>query len=257
MQGNANAGWSAICIHKDLLSDGATAENAQDARVSCGESLGSSGNLTRQILVSRTGNNTLRALCCALCVVCVVGVQWGGVGVCVLVLVLVCHADPPPPLTTPLLSPCVPPVCTFETSPCVPAPCPQVLHLRASCRYTRGRFETRGFSACHTTPHHTARTHHDHKNIHTRDNNNDHNTQRQGQRERQRKKKEKMQRRWKTREEKIERQEERRWKTGEEKIERQEERRWMTRIDMRREWEDERQEKMKREETRRGKMKEI
>ena len=28
-----------------------------------------------QILASRTGDNTLRALCCALCVVCVVGVQ--------------------------------------------------------------------------------------------------------------------------------------------------------------------------------------
>ena len=31
--------------------------------------------LRGQLLVSRTGDDTLRVLCCVLCVVCVVGVQ--------------------------------------------------------------------------------------------------------------------------------------------------------------------------------------
>ena len=147
-----------------------------------------------KILASRTGDDTLRVLCCVLCVVCVVGVQC--VCVCVLVLVLVCHADPsssPPPPSPSSLPPHPPPhthtptsplshhssprvhvqnapsVCTFKTSPCVSAPRPQVLHMRACCQYTRERFESRhggrfestqeGFSV----PHHTARPHHDHK----------------------------------------------------------------------------------------------
>ena len=39
-----------------------------------------------QTLVSRTGDATLRVVCCVLCVVCVVGVQCVGVGVGVGVL---------------------------------------------------------------------------------------------------------------------------------------------------------------------------
>ena len=39
--------------------------------------------LRGQILVSRTGDDTLRVLCCVLCVVCVVGMQCVGVVVVV------------------------------------------------------------------------------------------------------------------------------------------------------------------------------
>ena len=57
-------------------------------------------------------------------------------------------------------------VCTFKTSPCVPAPRAHVLkHVRAWCRYKRGRFErthgdvlsghTEFFSVSHTTHHNT------------------------------------------------------------------------------------------------------
>ena len=65
--------------------------------------------------------------------------------VCVLVLVLVCHADLHlHPLHSTPLTLCTfktAPVCNFETSPV--------------CAGTRRRIETRGFSACHTTPHRT------------------------------------------------------------------------------------------------------
>ena len=80
--------------------------------------------ISGQILISRTGVATLRVLCCALCVLLVCNV---------LVLVLVCHADPlSPPPTHPLLS-----VCPFETSPCVPAPRARVeTHVRVVPAYT-------------------------------------------------------------------------------------------------------------------------
>ena len=104
-----------------------------------------------QILVNSTGDNTLRVLCCALFVVCVVGVQCVGVLVLVLVLVLVCHADLHlhPLHTTPLT------MCTCKTSPCVPAPRPQVLPLAGVVPVHTGTFWNTGFSACHTTPHRT------------------------------------------------------------------------------------------------------
>ena len=58
-----------------------------DTRVSLVNFWGQVRTLRGQILVSRTGDDTLRVLCCALCVVCarcvcVVGVQRVGVGVC-------------------------------------------------------------------------------------------------------------------------------------------------------------------------------
>ena len=61
-----------------------------------------------QILVNSTGDNTLRVLCCALFVVCVVGVQCVGVGVCwcwcwCWCVTLISTST----LSTPLLSPCV------------------------------------------------------------------------------------------------------------------------------------------------------
>ena len=56
-------------------------ENVQDPRVSLVNLWGQVRTLREQILVSRTGDATLRVLCCVLCVVCVVGVQCVGVGV--------------------------------------------------------------------------------------------------------------------------------------------------------------------------------
>ena len=130
-------------------------ENVQDPRGSLVNLWGQVITLRGQILVSRTGDDTLRVLCWCWCVT----------------------LTPPPSLSSslPPISPCVrskrPP---FKTSPCAPAPRPQVLpHTRASCRYTQGRYECtdRVFSACHN-------------DIRTRHNNNDHNnTRRQGQRE--------------------------------------------------------------------------
>ena len=112
-----------------------------------------------QILASITGDNTLRVLCCALCVVCAVGVQCVGVGVCVWCCCWCVTLISTSTLSAPLLSPCV----RSKRLPCVHSKRPRVYrhharkcyHLRASCRYTRGRIETRGFSACHTTPHRT------------------------------------------------------------------------------------------------------
>ena len=109
-----------------------------------------------QILVSRTGDNTLRVLCCALCVVCAVGVQCVCVGVCVFVLVLVCHADlhlhplHPTPLTM-----CTSRVYIRNVSGVYRHHARKCYHWRASCPYTRRRIEKRGFPACHTTPHRT------------------------------------------------------------------------------------------------------
>ena len=144
--------------------------------------------LREQILVSRIGDDTLRVLCCVLCVACVVGVQCVGVGVCVLVLVLVCHADPPlfpsSPPTSPL-SVCTPktrPVCTFQASLCVPAPRPQVLPHAGMVPLQTDVLNVH--TGVFSVPHHTARTHHDLNDMHTRQNNNHNNKRRQGQRDR-------------------------------------------------------------------------
>ena len=111
------------------------------------------------MLVSRTDDATLRVLRCALCVLLV----------CVLVLVLVCHRDPLPPL-----SPCVPskrplrvhiqnvPVCTGTTPASV-----------TTCG-THGdvlNVHTGVFSV----PHHTTRAHTTTTTTHTRHNNKHHN----------------------------------------------------------------------------------
>ena len=87
---------------------------------------------------------------------------WSAMRVCwcvlvlVLVLVLVCHADLHfHPLHSTPLTMCtsrvyirnVPRVYRHHARKCY--------HLPASCRCTRGRIETRWFSACHTTPHRT------------------------------------------------------------------------------------------------------
>ena len=83
-----------------------------------GEPLGQVITLRGQILVSRTGDDTLRVLCCVLCVVCLVGVQCVGVGVCVCwcwcwFVTLTSPPSPSLPLpptharTHPPLSPCV------------------------------------------------------------------------------------------------------------------------------------------------------
>ena len=104
---------------------------------------------------------------CALCVLLVCSV-W--VFVCVGVGVGVgVGGTPPPPPPPPLFSPSV----RSKRSLCVHSKRPRVYrhharkcyHMRAWCRYTRGRFECthRVFSV----PHHTARTHHDHNDIHT------------------------------------------------------------------------------------------
>ena len=58
-------------------------ENVYDPRVSLLNLWGQVMTLRGQFLVSRTGDDTLRVLCCVLFVVCVVGVQSVGVGVCV------------------------------------------------------------------------------------------------------------------------------------------------------------------------------
>ena len=55
-------------------------------------------------------------------------------------------------------------VCTFRTSPVCTGTTPASYHMRAWCRYTR-----RGFECTHgvfSEPHHTARTHRDHNDIH-------------------------------------------------------------------------------------------
>ena len=119
-------------------------------------------------MVSRTGDDTLRVVCCAfvrLCVVCVVGVQCVGVGVCVGCVRWCwcwCVTLTLPP-THPSLRVYVQnaPVCTFKTSPCVPAPRPQVLPHAGVVPGTHGDVLNvhTGFSACHTTPHaHTTTT---------------------------------------------------------------------------------------------------
>ena len=128
-----------------LFSTCSQTENVYDPRVSLvnlwGQVIGPRG----QILVSRTDDATLRVVRCAFvrCALLVCNVF-----VLVLVLVLVCHADP---LLLPLLSP------HTDPSPCVRSkrhPCAhskrprenrhharKCYHMRAWCRYTRGRFE--------------------------------------------------------------------------------------------------------------------
>ena len=100
------------------------------------------------------------------CVYCVVGVQCVGVGVCWWWCWCVTLTPSPPSSTHPyhsLLSPCVRskrhPCVHSKPSPCVPATC--------------------GFGVSH----HTARTHHDHNDIHKIHNNNHHNNHRDGDRE--------------------------------------------------------------------------
>ena len=55
--------------------------HVQDPRVSLVNFWGQVITSRGQIMVRRTGDDTLRVLCCVLCVVCVVGVQCVGVGV--------------------------------------------------------------------------------------------------------------------------------------------------------------------------------
>ena len=88
--------------------------------------------LRGQILVSRTGDAILRVLCCVLCVL-LVCVSW-----CWCVTLTL----------SPPLSPCV---CS-KRPPC-----------EHSQRHTPRRFECTLFFS---VPHHTARTHHDHNDIH-------------------------------------------------------------------------------------------
>ena len=118
-------------------------------------------NLRGQILESRTGDATLRVMCCAfvrLCVVrCVLLVcnVWvlACVLVCVCVLVLVCHADPPflsPPLSPRVYVQNALRVYIQNVTPCVLGTTP-------------ARVTTCGRGS---VPHHTARTHHDHNHIH-------------------------------------------------------------------------------------------
>ena len=107
-------------------------------------------------LVSRTGDDPLHVVCCAF-VHCALRVLL----VCnVLVLVLVCHAEPPsppPPTHTPL-SPCV----RSKRSPCAHSKRPRVYqhharkgyHMRAWCRYTRGRCEFSHAGFQRATPQH-------------------------------------------------------------------------------------------------------
>ena len=90
-------------------------------------------------------------LCCALCVLLVCSM-----------LVLVCHADPFPPLP---LTPCThhsavctfktPPECTFKTYPCVPSPRQKVLPHAGVVQVHTGTFwmYTRSFQRA--TPHRT------------------------------------------------------------------------------------------------------
>ena len=100
-------------------------------------------------MVSRTGDDTLLVQCCVLCVVRVVGVQCVGVGVCVCVCVGVGVG-----VTT----------CGRGAS-------------------THGDV-LNAHTGVFSVPHHTARTHHGHNDIHTRHNNHHHNnTRTQGQRE--------------------------------------------------------------------------
>ena len=144
----------------------------------------------------------VRCVCCW-CAVC------GCWCVCVLVLVLVCHADPflPTPLS----------VCTFKTllpcvhskrAQCVPAPRPQSV---TTCGRGGGTHEW--LHGVFSVSHHTARTHHDHNDIHTRHNNNHHNnTRRQGQREKERQRKTDKRTRDKTRKQEKKAREEKKWK---------------------------------------------
>ena len=91
----------------------------------------------------------MRCMCC-----------WSAMRVCwcvlVLVLVLVCHADLHfHPLHSTPLTMCTSRVYIRNVSRVYGHHARKCYHLRASCRCTRGRIETRGFSACHTTPHRT------------------------------------------------------------------------------------------------------
>ena len=187
-----------------------------------------------QILVHSTGDNTLRVLCCALFVVCVVGVKCVGGGVCwcwcwcwCWCVTLISTST----LSTPLFSPSVPPVCTFETSPCVPAPRPQVLPLAGKCDTCGRRAGAHGDVLKHwgfqrATPHHTARTHHDHKNTHKRQQQPPQHTETGTERDRERRKRKcrEDERLEKRRSRDKKREDERREKTREEKM--KDKRRW-------------------------------
>ena len=134
-------------------------ENVQDPRVSLVNLWGQVITLRGQILVRRTGDAILRVLCClfcvcafvrcALCVCLLVSNVW------VLACVLACHADPSLP-THPHLSPCVrskrpPCVCTGTTPASVTGTHKDVLNVH---------------TVVFNVPHHTARTHRDHNDIH-------------------------------------------------------------------------------------------
>ena len=116
-----------------------------------------------QILVSRTGDDTLRVLCCVLCVCwccCVLCVCWCWCWCVTLTpLSFLPHTHP---LT----------VCTFKTPPCAHSKRLRVYTgttrtCVTTCRRGAG---THGDVLGVHTGHHTARTHHDHNDIHTRHN---------------------------------------------------------------------------------------
>ena len=193
-----------------------------------------------QILVSRTGDDTLRVLCCVLCVcvlcLCFCVCCWCAMCGCWRVCWCVCccwcvtltpplplrpPSSPSPHTHTPLL------VCTFKrpllffkTSLMCSGTSPASVTTCARGAGTHGdvlNVHTGVFSV----PHHTARTHHGHNEIHTRHNNHHHNNT-QGDRERRQRKRTREE---KTRQDKRRRDKTRRQEKMKVEIERREERR--------------------------------
>ena len=129
--------------------------------------------LRGQILESRTDDATLRVLCCVLCVCSLYVVCCCGCAMCW------CWCVRLTPLlsTHPRLSPpCVRskrPPCAHSKRPCLyQHHARKCYHMRAWCRYTRGRFECTHAGYRRATPHHT---HTPRPQRHTRHNNNHHN----------------------------------------------------------------------------------